>query len=145
MPNTWVVAADSTHAEIYLVERIGAPFKRIKGLASAEGQLKGRDLTTDRPGRSGDGMGAGSHAMSAAEAPREHITDGFARDICHFLESARSRGRYDRLIVVAPPDFLGRLRKAITPAANQLVVESIAKNLVGVHGDQIRERLETYL
>jgi protein required for attachment to host cells len=145
MPNTWVVAADSTQAEIYLVEKIGAPFKRVKDLANAEGQLKGRDLTTDRPGRSFDSMGAGRHAMSATESPREHVADGFARDICQFLESARSRGRYDRLIVVAPPDFLGRLRKAITPAANQLVVESVPKNLVGVDGNAIRERLETYL
>ena len=43
--------------------------------------------------------------------------DGFAREVCQYLETARTRGAYDRLIVVAPPDFLGRLRKAITPAA----------------------------
>lgn len=145
MPITWVVAADSAQAEIYRISKIGGRFEPIKGLSNAEGQLKGRDLTTDRPGRSFDSMGTGRHAMSSPEAPRNHAADGFAREICQFLESSRTRGQYDRLIVVAPPDFLGRLRKAITPAANHLVVESLAKNLVGQDGDAIRARLNSVL
>ena len=145
MAVTWVVAADSAQADIFRVSKIGGSFEPVKGLSNAEGQLKGRDFTTDRPGRGFDGTGAGRHGMASPDAPREHAADGFARTICQYLETARTRSQYDRLIVVAPPDFLGRLRKAITPAANHLVVESVAKNLVGEDGEAIRARLNTVL
>ena len=145
MPVTWVIAADSAQADIFRISKIGGSFEPVTGLSNAEAQLKGRDLTTDRPGRSVSGTGNGRHAVASAEGPRDHAADGFAREVCQYLETARTRGAYDRLIVVAPPDFLGRLRKAITPAANHLVVESVAKNLVGEDGAAIRARLRTAL
>jgi protein required for attachment to host cells len=145
MPITWVVAADSAQADIYRVGKIGGSFEPVKSLSNAEGQLKGKDLITDKPGRAFDSMGAGRHAMKPSVGPKEHAADLFARDVCQFIETARTRGQYDRLIVLAPPDFLGRLRKSISPAANQLVVESVAKNLVGQDADAIRARLETVL
>lgn len=145
MPVTWVVAADSTQAEIFRVGKIGGSFEPVRTLTNADGQLKGRDLTTDRPGRAFDSMGAGRHAMASPVAPKEHAADLFAKDICQVLEAARTRGEYERLIVLAPPDFLGRLRKSISAAANHLVVESVAKNLVGQDADAIRARLTTVL
>jgi protein required for attachment to host cells len=145
MPITWVVAADSAQAEVYRVSKIGGAFEPLRSLTNAEGHMKGRDLTTDKPGRAFDSMGAGRHAMASAVAPKEHAADTFAKEVCQLLESGRARGDFDRLVVLAPPDFLGRLRKAITPATNQLVVESVAKNLVGEDADAIRARLTTVL
>jgi protein required for attachment to host cells len=145
MAITWVVAADSAQAEIYRVSKIGGSFEPIRTLTNAEGHLKGRDLTTDKPGRAFDSMGTGRHAMASADAAKEHAADLFAKEVCQYLDTARSRGQYERLIVLAPPDFLGRLRKSISPAANQLVVESVAKNLVGQDADAIRARLTTVL
>jgi protein required for attachment to host cells len=145
MAITWVVTADSAQAEFFEVDRIGGEFRTIQELTHAEALKKGRELTTDRPGRAFDSAGTGRHAMSTQVDPKEHEADVFAREICHYIEGARSKHRFERLIVIAPPDFLGRIRQQITPAANRMVVESIAKNLTGCNGTEIRARLKTLI
>ena len=143
MAVTWVVTADSTRADFYQVERIGGDFKPVTTMNHVEGKKKGQDLVTDRPGRSFDSAGTGRHAMSQQVDPRDHEANVFAREVCDKLELGRTRGSYGRLIVLAPPDFLGRLRKNITPAANRLVIESVPKNVVGLDAEDIRRRLKT--
>lgn len=145
MAVTWVVTADSARAEFFEVDRIGGDFKAVHDLSHADALKKGRELTSDRPGRSFDSSGAGRHAMATQVDPRDHEADVFAREVCQFIEGARGKQRFERLIVVAPPDFLGRLRRQITPAANRMVVESVPKNLTGLSGAEIRTRLKTLL
>jgi len=145
MTVTWVVTADSARAEFFEVDRIGGDFRSVHDLSHAEALKKGRELTSDRPGRAFDSSGTGRHAMSTQVDPRDHEADVFAREVCHFIEGARGKQRFERLIVVAPPDFLGRLRRLITPAANRMVVESIPKNLTGRGASEIRSRLKTLI
>jgi protein required for attachment to host cells len=145
MAVTWVVTADSTRADFYRVEKIGGDFQPVTSINHAEGKKKGQDLVTDRPGRAFDSAGTGRHAMSPQVDPRDHEANVFAREVCEKLELGRTRGAYGRLVVLAPPDFLGRLRKNITPAANKLVVESVPKNVVGLDAADIRKRVRTLL
>jgi protein required for attachment to host cells len=145
MAVTWVVTADSTRADFYRVEKIGGDFQPVTSINHAEGKKKGQDLVTDRPGRAFDSAGTGRHAMSGQVDPRDHEANVFAREICEKLELGRTRGAYGRLIVLAPPDFLGRLRKNITPAANKLVIESVPKNVLGLDAADIRKRVSTLL
>jgi protein required for attachment to host cells len=145
MTVTWVVTADSSKAVFFEVDRIGGEFRPVRSLAHEEATLKGQDLTTDRPGRAFDSSGQGRHAMSSQVDPRQHEADVFAREVSETLELGRTRGNFGRLIVLAPPDFLGRLRKTITSAANKLVVESVPKSVVGLGAEEIRKRLKTLI
>jgi protein required for attachment to host cells len=145
MTVTWVVTADSSKADFFEVDRIGGDFRPVRSLAHTEATLKGQDLTTDRPGRSFDSAGQGRHAMSSQVDPRAHEADVFAREVSETLELGRTRGNFGRLIVLAPPDFLGRLRKTISPAANKLVVETVPKSVVGLGAEEIRKRLKTLI
>ena len=145
MTVTWVVTADSARADVFEVSRIGGDFRPVTSLSHEEGKKKGQDLTSDRPGRAFDSSGLGRHAMSSQVNPREHEAEVFAREVCEALELGRARGNFDRLVVLAPPDFLGKLRKSITPAANKLVVESVPKSVVGLDSSEIRKRLKTLI
>ncbi len=145
MTITWVVTADSAKADFFEVDRIGGEFKPVASLTHLEAKKKGQELISDRPGRSFDSAGLGRHAMSSQVDPREHEAEVFAREIGETLEVGRTRGSFARLVVVAPPDFLGKLRKTNTPAANKLVVESVAKSVVGMGPEEIRKRIKTLL
>ena len=145
MTITWVVTADSAKAELFEVDRIGGEFKPVASLTHEAGKKKNQELITDRPGRAFDSAGLGRHAMSSQVDPREHEAELFARELGETLESGRTRGSYGRLIGLAPPDFLGKLRKTITPAANKLVAESIPKNVVGLDPGEIRKRIKTLI
>jgi protein required for attachment to host cells len=145
MTITWVVTADSAKADFFEVDRIGGDFKPVACLTHEQGKKKGQELISDRPGRAFDSAGLGRHAMSTQVDPREHEADVFAREVGETLELGRTRGSFERLIVLAPPDFLGKLRKSITPAANKLVVESVPKSVVGMGPEEIRKRVKTLL
>lgn len=145
MTVTWVVTADSTSAKFFEIQKIGGEFRPINELSHAESQMKGSDLVSDRPGRTFDSAGNGRHAMAPHADVKGHEADVFAREVCQYIENGRARNRFDRLVVVAPPDFLGRLRQSISPAANKMVTESLAKNLVGCAPEEIRTRLQSAL
>ena len=145
MAMTWLVNADSTSAKIYKIVHIGGEFLEIKQVLRPESQMKSSDLAGDRPGRSFDSAAAGRDTMVPHADPKDHEADVFAREVCRFIDHGRATKSFERLVVVAPPDFLGRLRSAISSATNKPVAESLAKNMVGCGEQEIRSRLESLI
>jgi len=45
------------------------------------------------------------------------------------MEALQASGRFERLVLVAAPSFLGELRKTLSDQASRLVVEDFNKNL----------------
>jgi protein required for attachment to host cells len=125
MPTTWIVAADASRARIMQVadqERL----LEIEDFVNPEGRLQDRELTTDaNPRLHGPG------GMSAREEPSavEHAVEMFSKRIGNYLEKARTDHRYDRLYLVAPPKFLGQIRKDLGKEVEKLVVEDLDKDL----------------
>lgn len=70
-----------------------------------------------------------------------HELEIFAREIADKLEQARQEGRYDKVILVAPPAFLGTLRQALSGQVEKLVARSLDKNLVSATPEEIRAQL----
>jgi protein required for attachment to host cells len=54
----------------------------------------------------------------------------FARRIREALDEARRQHRYDRLVVIAPPTFLGLLREEMPAAVHAKLSAEIGKDLV---------------
>jgi protein required for attachment to host cells len=61
------------------------------------------------------------------------------------LEAGRNIGEFEQLVLVAPPDFLGLLRKAISHPTAKLVSREIGKNLTQRKPEQIRSLLPEFL
>ena len=111
MANTWIVAADSSRARFLQV----AGRKRLvelESLLNPEARVDGRDLMTD-----------------AHPRLQEHATDLFAKRVGAYLERARTDHRYDELVLVAPPKFLGVLRRSLDRQVAKRVVEVLPKDL----------------
>lgn len=125
---SWIVVADASRGRILVQERLGAPLRR----AYDEEDLV--DAGRGRPGRSG-----ARHPVAAAEAPpaAPTLTD-FIADIVS--RAARER-RFQRLILIAPPQMLGELRKSLTPHARALVSAEIGKDLVRLRDIDIADHL----
>jgi protein required for attachment to host cells len=125
MATTWIVAADSSRARVLQVadrERL----VEIESLLNPDGRLQDRELTTDaNPRLHGPG------GQSAREEPSavEHTVEMFSKRIGDYLEKARTDHRYDRLYLVAPPKFLGMMRKELGKEVEKLVLEEVPKDL----------------
>jgi protein required for attachment to host cells len=137
MANTWIVAADSSRARFLQVAG-REQLLEIGGLANPAGRMDDRELITDaHPRFSGHGgMGKpGGRATSGPGSDRqetsaqEHATDLFAKRVGDYLDKARIEHRYDELVLIAPPEFLGRLRKELDKEVKKLVADEVPKDL----------------
>lgn len=105
-------------------------------------RLREQDLTTDAPGKyRGGGSGGQRHAEDPRTSPHEKAAEHFARDIAATVEDAVAGHGLDKLYVVAEPDMLGLLRKALSEGARRLVVQEIAKDVVARSPAEIRDFL----
>lgn len=141
MNRTWVLVAESSRARIFSTTGPRAGLDEIRGLTQPEARLKERDLVSDSPGRSFDSGGAGRHAMGRESDQKHHEAEVFAKTIAAELEHAREGGDFEKLILIAPPAFLGLLRKSMHRCCADRVVATINKNLVQHDAADIRDHL----
>jgi protein required for attachment to host cells len=138
MTTTWIVAADSSRAKVLQVADPKKEFVEIDALLNPEGRLSEREINTDAHGRF-PGSPGGSTAEDDVGAV-EHHTELFAKRIGDYLEKARTDRRYESLVIVAPPKFLGALRRELGKEVQKLVAEELPKDLSSLN---VRE-LERY-
>jgi protein required for attachment to host cells len=118
-------------------------------LSNPSGRLHDQDLDADRPGRVFNGSArAGQsgraslrHGADGERSTRQHAIESFARRIGAELEKARLAHRFDCVVLVAEPGFLGRLRKALPAAVRAQVAASIPHDLVNQPGHDPRDYL----
>lgn len=125
MATTWIVAADSSRARILQVagqQRLD----EVENLLNPEGRMQDRELTTDADPRR---HGPGSSSVREEPSAVAHTVELFSKRIGDYLEKARTDHRFDQLVLVAPPKFLGALRKELGKEVEKLVAEELPKDL----------------
>jgi protein required for attachment to host cells len=133
-----IVVADQSEADFYELERRDMPLQLVQRLEDPDARLHDRDLKSDKPGRvfdhaaaPGTRRGAVAHHSTGGERnPRKVEARRFARRIVEALDEARQQKRYDRLILMAPPAFLGLLREQMPPAVHAILSAEVGKDLV---------------
>lgn len=65
----------------------------------------------------------------------------FCRDLCKLLDTEAKAGRYDALVLVAPPLFLDQLRTHLSQDCNARLLKSVAQDLLKTPEDKLLEHL----
>ena len=144
-----ILVADQSEADFYDMEHAEETPKFAGGLGDPAAHLHDRDIDSDRPGRvfdhapsPGGRRGATAHHGTGGErSPRKHEAGEFARRIAKLLENARREGEFDRLVVMAPPAFLGRLRAALPESLRSITAAEVPKSLVHEPPSSVRAHL----
>lgn len=144
-----VLVADRSEATFFDLEHFYDELQFAGRLADPEARLHERDLTTDRPGRKFDHAplqsgrrGATAHHGTGGEPHvHEHEAELFARRIAETLSLAYQQSHFDRLVVIAPPRFLGTLRQALSEPLHATIAAEIAKDLVREPRSAVRDHL----
>jgi protein required for attachment to host cells len=136
--DVWVVVASSTHCRIFSQQTHSGPLLQIEELFHPKGRLRAGELAEDRAGRSFDRLGEGRHAMGQPVDPVETENIRFAKIVATTIEEARKKARFERLLLVVEPRFLGHLRQHLSRTTRQLVTEEVQKNLVDADPEAIR-------
>lgn len=139
MNKTWIVAAESSRARIFVAENRVGSMSEVEDFIHSESRAKDQELASDKAGRGFDGTAEGRHAMEKAFDAKHHEAVVFARQIAERIESARTRGEFAQLVLVAAPEFLGILRQQLSAQAHRLVSKTVDKNLILRSESEIRE------
>ncbi|NOR72657.1 MAG: host attachment protein [Mariprofundaceae bacterium] len=141
MDTTWVLVADKSHAKLYTMKgRVGALTLEQDWDHEASRKHE-QELTSDLPGRAFDRMGDARHAMGQQVEPKDHEAELFAHQLIAEMDRGRVANAFNHLSLVAPPEFLGLLRKQCSSALGQLVSDTVDKNLVFEDSETVRDHL----
>ncbi len=143
MDSTWIVVAHEAGARFFENLGRGTGLELVEEIEHPDGRARDRDMASDRPGRSfrknsGDPSRA---SMSQSEGPHDRAVADFARALANRLKDARVQNQYKRLVLVAPPRFLGLLRSSLDGPTAQLVMVSLDKDLAASKKNELVERL----
>jgi len=139
MATTWIIAADESRARVL---QVAGPDRldEIDDLVNPSARAQDRELQTDAEprfnghggvGKTGSGRTGGPASDREAQGAVEHSVRTFAREVGRYLDRARLDHRFDQLVLVAPPKFLGVLRKELDNEVEKLVADELPKDLAG--------------
>jgi protein required for attachment to host cells len=128
---TWILVAHEAGARVFENHGPGRGLDLIEEVEHAAGRERDSELASDRPGRSFRKNSADPRRASIppSEGPHDRAVASFARELANKLRQARVQNQYRRLVLVAPPRFLGLLRSSLDDPTAQLVVGSLPKDL----------------
>lgn len=125
---TWVLIADGEKA--LFTQNVDDELNPTLEVVRIEEQDNpaDRELGTDRPGRFHDGPNV--HRSAVQETDWHQLNeDRFAHELADILYEKAYEGRFDRIVLVAPPDTLGELRKTMHKVVTDKVIAEIPKTL----------------
>ncbi|MAS11716.1 MAG: Host attachment protein [Nitratireductor sp.] len=126
--DAWVVVADGEKA-LFLRNEGDATYPNLQVVRTIhEENPPSREQGTDKPGRFNDGHGV--HRSAVDETDWHRIEkERFAADVAERLYKLAHKGKFSKLVLVAPPLVLGELRKEMHKEVEDKVIGEVAKTL----------------
>ena len=138
MMTTYIVVADAARARIFTRDALN--LKEKESLVHAEGRLHEGDLITDNAGADvHESRSSSSRSSSEGGTALKHENELFAKEVTQCLYNARVNNSMEKLILVAPPKFLGLLREKLDAPTQKLVTHTLAKDLSKASLEDIQE------
>ncbi len=116
---------------------------QVRTLSRPDARLRNRELESDLPGRTRGGTHLVGAVTPTYAATHQSLT--FARQLATTLEQGAKAGLYQKLVVVAPPSFLGQLRPLLSPAVRRAVVAELIHDFTNHPEQELSDRLRRHL
>lgn len=137
---TWVLVPDSEKALILANRGDGDPPDLRLLRKTEQDNSPDREQGTDRPGRTQSSHGPGDSAYDETDW-HELGKERNAGDLADLLHKHAHASSYSELVLIAAPEVLGNLRKALHEEVVDRVVAEGPKGLTQVPLDQLEMRL----
>ena len=139
--DTWVLVADGEKA-LFLKNVTDAEDPHLEVVRKEEqDNPKDIDQSANRPGRMADN-GPGQKSAYDDTDWHELAKERFADELADLLYKQAHKGRFERIVLVAPPKTLGELRKSLHKEVADKVVGEVPKTLTNHPLDEIEKMLK---
>jgi protein required for attachment to host cells len=144
MLKTWVLVADRSRARFFSIDTPKGPLKEFEDRVCPEARMHGNERLVDG-GKQMHRHGNEHHTFPPPAPSKDQEVVEFAREVATRADAGRMQGDFERLVLVAAPDFLGTLRKKLPAPTAKLVDRTIDKNLTQLSAADIRRHLPEIL
>lgn len=124
----WAVIANASFAEIYAISATNE-IKLVHHLDFPSGRIKSGDILADKPGRGFSRTGTQRHAYSSETDVHLQELKLFAHQLADFLQKALVEKKFEKLVIIAPPQFFGELRQEFTDQVSKSIYKEFKKDL----------------
>jgi protein required for attachment to host cells len=140
-PITWICVADAGHARIKQWAAPAADLASVTTIRHDGAYEHGRH---EGPGKTQESATTARHSFTDAEGPIRREKREFARAVAAYLNAGAKRRAYQRLVLAAPPRFLGEIRAALADAAQKRVVGELPKDLTKLSDAALKRRVAEF-
>ncbi|MBS1970659.1 MAG: host attachment protein [Bdellovibrionales bacterium] len=138
---TWVAVVNRTEARLYETNDKNGVFdkklKLVKRLENPKGRLKDQEINADRPGMYSGGFSYGRGSRINPQSPTDRVAQIFAKSISEELDRASNEHLFEQLILVSEPNFLGKVRAALSKKTANAVCGTLRKDLIHVSDHEL--------
>lgn len=138
---TWVLVADAAKARLFELPGKGANLTEIACYAHPNGRAPGCHPVHGRLPRTQESMNASRHAIEPRTTLKDKHAKEFADTLSDIVQHGRLEGRYDELVLIAPPRFLGTLHECLDEQTLKHVVGELDNDLVTLSPAELRSHL----
>lgn len=129
MSITWIIVANARHARIFSHRGPN------KALELVQEDSASKEVTTTAS------IESAGRASPRRRQPGRDAAKGFAQQVAGQLCSERSRGRFSRAILVAPPGFMGLLNAELDPQTASIVSGRLDKDYTRSEAQELQTHL----
>jgi protein required for attachment to host cells len=151
MNAAWIVSANASRARFFSQEHNADRLEEVNDMVNDSVRLqtekhRDQDESLRSASKSQHSVGAPrpQSGYQPNQTPEEHQTELFAKDVAGFLQQGKQEGRFEQIVLVASPEFLGVLRKQLDPNVASAVSLEINKDYTQFSADQLREQITTH-
>jgi len=142
---TWFLVADASRSRILETSLSDPSLREIDARIHPASRMHTSELVADGAGRTMKGLGRETHSAMEPRTSRHEVeVRAFALDLVHHLNESLRAGRFDALVIVSPPRFLGILRENLTHELLAVVTATVAKDYTHSSVSQLRDGLELH-
>ncbi len=129
MSRTWILVANRVRARLLEFDDRDRSLSELEDFLNPDGRAPSGSRGEHRPPRTMDRMGPGRHAIEPQTEPATKHAERFARELASRLEDGRVHHRFDHLVLIATPRFLGHLRQSMGPTLRGNVRREIRRDM----------------
>lgn len=150
----WIVVCDAGRARFYRQSGRLGPFELLQEATHDESRAHVHDLVTDGTGRKpagapaggafvgrGGSMAFGGGGAAPRTDPKAVEAQKFAREVSGVLARGFDEHAYDKVVLVAPPQFLGLLNATLEHRVAGRVEATVPKDLTTTNERELPERI----
>lgn len=142
MKTVWILVCDSARGRLFEAHGDARPWKLVQELAHSESRSKTNELVGDRMGsRSSQGPSAHHNALAPSSSPKDVEKQHFGHTLATMLDQALRSQKFDGLVLVAGPRFLGLLKGTLGAELEKHLLACLDKDLTHLDARDLEERL----